>query len=269
MNQAKPLSLVLIEDDLAECVKFKDCVNRRGDAVFVGMTSSSFEGINLVKNYLPEGVVLDLELHKGSGSGLQFLESISATKLGLRPIIVVTTNTTSNVVYNTAHVSGADMIFYKGQAGYSVDMVINTLQALRKSLQCAQPQQGMLPGDIQSIETPAELKTRLTDRIDTELDLIGINHRLKGRAYIEEGVYLLLIAEKGSDDSVIRQLALTYKHSYTTISRAIETAINDAWKSSPIDELQMHYTAKINYHIGVPTPTEFLYYYADKIRKTM
>ena len=268
MNQNKPLSLVLIEDDVSECVKFKDSVNRRGDAVFVGMTSSSDEGLKLVKNYLPEGVVLDLELHKGSGSGLQFLDSLRNTKLGLRPIVVVTTNTASNVVYNVVHASGADMIFYKGQADYSPDLVLNTFQALRKSLQAAQ--QSGVPSDIQSIETPEEIKTRLTDRIDTELDLIGISPRLKGRGYFEGGIYLLLTGEQNADsDSIIKQLAIRHKHSYTTIARAMQTAINDAWQSAPIEDLQLHYTARINYHTGVPSPTEFIYYYANKIRKTM
>ena len=28
-----------------------------------------------------------------------------------------------------------------------------------------------------------------------------------------------------------------------------------------------YYTARVNYETGVPTPTEFIYYYADKIRK--
>ncbi|MCL2342630.1 MAG: hypothetical protein FWC62_01845 [Firmicutes bacterium] len=268
MNLSKPLSLVLIEDDVSECVKFKDCVNRRGDTVFVGMTSSSFEGINLVKNHLPEGVVLDLELHKGSGSGLQFLESLSETRLGLRPIVVVTTNAASNVVYNAVHASGADMVFYKGQPDYSPDMVINTLQVLRKSLLSAQMGQ-RLPGDMRSIESPAELEARIQDRIDTELDLIGLSPRLRGRQYLQEAIFLLLSVEKDYSESVIKQISATHKHTYTTITRAMQTAIDAAWQNSPIEDLQLHYSAKINYRTGVPSPTEFIYYYANKIRKTM
>ena len=47
----------------------------------------------------------------------------------------------------------------------------------------------------------------------------------------------------------------------------MQTAINYAWRVSSIDDLMAHYKARINYETGVPTPTEFIYYYAEKIRK--
>lgn len=38
---------------------------------------------------------------------------------------------------------------------------------------------------------------------------------------------------------------------------------------SAIEDLTTYYTAKINYETGIPTPTEFIYYYANKIKKTI
>jgi len=266
MNPVKPLSLLLIEDEVEECIKFKDCVNSRGDAVFIGMTGSSYEGIKLLKNYLPEGVILDLELHKGSGSGLQFLMDFKEIKLGFKPIIIITTNVMSNVVYNHAHSIGVDMVFYKGQPDYSPDIIINTMLALRKSLHTTP---GSVPIDILSPESPEELRARISDRIDSELDLVGVSPRLKGRQYLKEAIILLLGGETEAFDSVITQLTIIHKHSYTTISRAMQTAINTAWQSVSIEDLQVHYTARINIRTGVPSPTEFIYFYASKIRKTM
>jgi len=122
---------------------------------------------------------------------------------------------------------------------------------------------------MQSSESPEEIKARIMDRIETELDLIGISPRLKGRGYLEEAIYLLLSVEKDYSDSVVKQIAVSHKHTYTTITRAMQTAINAAWDASPIEDLQLYYSAKVNYHTGVPAPTEFTYYYANKIRKTM
>ena len=65
MRKNKPMPLLLIEDSVAECVKFKNCENNRTDIVFVGMTGSSIEGLRYVKTHMPEGVILDLELHRG------------------------------------------------------------------------------------------------------------------------------------------------------------------------------------------------------------
>ena len=46
----------------------------------------------------------------------------------------------------------------------------------------------------------------------------------------------------------------------------MQNAITRAWRSSPIDELLLHYTAKISQERGSPTLTEFIYYYANKIK---
>ena len=65
----------------------------------------------------------------------------------------------------------------------------------------------------------------------------------------------------------VQYLVNKYKKSSSTISRAMQNAILLAWRISPIEDLSSYYTARINYETGVPTPTEFIYYYADKITK--
>lgn len=267
MSVTKPMPLLLIEDDVAECIKFKDCAIKRADVTFVGMTGSSIEGMNYVRTRLPEGIILDLELHRGKGSGLQFLKDLQEASIALRPLVIVTTNSPSSVVYNHVHDMGADLVYYKRQADYSPEMVINTMLALRTSLQTTQ--RGNLPGDLQTIESPEELRKRIMERIDTELNLIGIAVRYKGREYLQEAIYLLITKDKENSDAVLYQIANRRKNTYSSIIRAIQTAINRAWDSSSIDDLQMYYTARVDIKTGVPSPTNFIHYYADKIRKTM
>ena len=69
--------------------------------------------------------------------------------------------------------------------------------------------------------------------------------------------------------SVIQFLVGKYKRASSTISRAMQNAILHAWRISALEDLNTYYTAKINYETGVPTPTEFIYYYADKIKKQL
>lgn len=265
MNINQPMPLLLIEDDVAECVKYKTCATNRDDIKFIGMTGSSYEGITYVINHLPEGIILDLELHKGKGSGLMFLNSLYETKLDFRPLIVVVTNSSSNIVYNHVHENGADLVFYKKQADYSPDMVINSLLALRKSLHNSK---SGLPDKLQTIETPEEQRVRITEKINVELDIIGISAHLKGRAYLFEGIFILIYSGDGDgSDSVINQICANHKRAYSSITRAMQTVINNAWRTSSIEDLQVHYTARINYETGVPTPTEFIYYYANKLKK--
>jgi DNA-binding NarL/FixJ family response regulator len=267
MDKKNPMPLLLIEDDVAECINFKTCVANRSDVVFVKMTSSGPDGIKYVKTHLPEGIILDLELHKGTGSGLQFLADIKKIELSMKPLIVITTNSPSSVVYNHVHDMGADLVFYKRQTDYSHEMVINTLLALRKSLY--EVGSNGLSDDLHTIESPEEQRERIAKRIDIEMDLIGISVRYRGHTFIKDAVLLLLSKEKGSSEAVLYQVAEKNRTSYNNVLRAIQTAINKAWSISSIEDLQKHYTARININTGVPSSTEFVYYYCDKIRKTM
>ena len=64
-------------------------------------------------------------------------------------------------------------------------------------------------------------------------------------------------------------MAKNYKKSDASVERAMQNAINRAWRVSDIEELLTHYTAKIHSEKGVPTTLEFVYYYANKVKMDM
>ena len=49
----------------------------------------------------------------------------------------------------------------------------------------------------------------------------------------------------------------------------MQNAINKAWRTTDIEDLSINYTARISSEKGVPTMTEFIYYYADKLKEFM
>lgn len=261
----KPMRILLIEDDEIQCNKFKNYVSTRNDIKLVAITNSSNKALEYVKDYNPEGIILDIELHKGQGSGIEFLEKVKKYTKKFKPIIIVTTNSSSDILYNNLHEEGADLIFYKQQIDYSIKSVISALILLRKSLYKHNSENK----DELLKETKAELKNKIASRINSELDLIGISSHLKGRRYIYDAILYLIEDDKKNDDTVFNYLAKVYKKSSSSISRVMQTAINYAWKTSAPEELEVYYTAKINYHTGVPSPTEFIYYYANMIKKDM
>lgn len=263
MNMEKPMTILLLEDDETEVNKFKEHVNSRNDVKLVKTTNSSNEAIEGVKGYIPEGIIVDLELHQGEGSGLEFLEKLQNINLDFKPLIVITTNVVSDIIYNHVRKLGADFIYYKKQNDYSAQTVINSMTSLRETLHANKI--NFLKNTITK-ETPNEQKDRIKEKINNELDLIGVSNHLKGKVYLAEGIYYLIEHYK-DNESVFNYLSNKYKIGISSVSRAMQTAINYAWRMSPIEELLLHYKAKINYETGVPTPTEFLYYYVDKIRK--
>lgn len=261
MSDKRPMTLLLIEDNENEVNSFRECINSRNDVKLIKYTNSSYEGVESVKTYMPEGIILDLELHKGEGSGLNFLEEIQNLDLDFKPLIVVTTNVSSDIIYSHIRNLGADFIFYKKQNDYSPEIVINSIVSLRDLVYSNKSNKKP------TTETPKEYENRIKEKINVELNLIGISNHLKGRKYLFDAIYYLIENKNEGNESVFYHLSKVYKVGNSSISRAMQTAINYAWRVSPIEDLMAHYKARINYETGVPTPTEFVYYYAEKIGK--
>ena len=259
---SKPMSLLLIEDNQSDCIAFEKAINSRTDMKLVGFTNSSYEGLDMVKTHSPEGIVLDIELNKGKGSGIDFLIELNKMYLSFKPLIFVTTNTSTNKLYHFLHNNGVDLIFYKHQENYSIEKILSTFMMMRETI-CGDN------GEILSaMVSPNDLKNKIFTKIDTEMDLIGIPHNLLGREYIREAVYYLIGPDHNdNNDTAFNYLSKKYNIASGSISRAMETAINKAWYNTPVDELNKYYTAKIRYDRGTPSAAEFVYYYFNKIKR--
>ena len=119
-----------------------------------------------------------------------------------------------------------------------------------------------------NIESDKRDQEIISDKINEELDLIGISTHLQGRKYLHDAIqYVIENENENNKITVVQFLVNKYKKSNSTISRAMQNAILHAWRISAIEDLNTYYTARINYETGVPTPTEFIYYYSNKIKK--
>ena len=256
----EPMKILLIEDDFNECNIYQNINSNRKDINIVAITNSSIKGIEYLNRYKPEAIILDLELNNGEGSGFDFIERVKKQKNGNAFKIVITTNVYSDSVYDFLHRNKVDFIFCKKQSNYSQENVINTLLLLR---------------DYKSDDTIIDTKIineneeiNISNLINKELDLIGVGNHLQGRKYLHDAIVFIIKNNKNDNKTpIIQYLVNKYKKSNSTISRAMQNAILHAWRISPLEDLSNYYTARINYETGVPTPTEFIYYYADKIAK--
>ena len=264
MSKNGIINILLVEDDIQDCKIIKEYADTRDDVKLVKIANSSKEAIKDIKTYVPDAIILDIELNNGEGSGLQVLEQIKELDLDIKPVIVITTNISSKTVYAYAHSNGADLIFHKLKDDYSPELIIENILLL-----CKINRTEKLNKNI-STETESEFRDKLSDRINRELNLIGISSHLKGREYIHAAImYLIKEEDNGEGETVFNHLANTYKKSASSISRVMQTAINYAWRKSSPDDLEMYYTTKIDYNTGVPTPTELIYFYKDKILKDL
>lgn len=256
-----PMKILIIEDDANDCADFINCLKNREDFSLIAITDSDIDALKYVKLKQPDGIILDIELNNstsGNTDSLEFLANLKKLNLGYEPAIIVTTHVNSKRTYDILHRNGVDIILYKGHPKYSATHVLNKMLTLKNS----SPK-----SSLDSLkEELVENETKISDYIYHELDLIGVTSNLKGRHYIHDAI-LYIIQNPNSEIGVIQYLTKIHHKSGNTITNGIQNAIIHAWRISSLEDLSMHYTAKINYETGLPTPMEFIYYYVDKIKK--
>lgn len=177
------IKIILLEDNDAEIIAFQDFIETKNNITLISKTKSSDEALNLVKKHTPDVIILDLELHEGTGSGFDFLYNLKNSPLNYKPLIIVTTNIASNIIYDKLHKDFVDLIFYKRQPDYSPKLVIDSITLLLQ-----------VPNfKVKTCTSLSDVNdTELRNRINKELDLIGISYKLKGREYIFEGILLFI-----------------------------------------------------------------------------
>lgn len=256
------INLIIVEDDNNTVEEYKAGIKCFDNFYLAATTSSSSEALEKVKEYSPHAVILDLELHKGSGNGLMFLKELSALNLKNKPFILVVTNNISSVTHSIARNLGADFVITKNQSDFSCKMVLEFLSSVAASA---------LTSDINSTDAAKaavsiSYSETMKEKISTELDLIGISPKLKGRQYLADAIEITCKQRMPNLCSII---AKKYSKTDASVERAMQTAINHAWRNTDIESLERYYTTYINPQKGVPTVMEFIYYYSDKIKKSL
>ena len=255
------LKILLIEDDPVACKELQTYFDNCEDMTLIGSTNDSLIGIKLVASYLPNVVLLDLELHQGGGNGFLFLNDLKKLHLSYNPYIIVTTHNMSEVTLEQARELGADFIITKYESRYSPEYIADTIRLM----------QGAIRRNNSSISVPVEVSPAQMDnllqmRIRREMELIGINPKNKGFHYLIDSIYKHM---QDPSINLARSLVEKYNKSEKSIERAMQNAIKRAWDTNDIDDLFKYYTARIRPDKGFPTLMEFVCYYSSKIKNDM
>lgn len=252
-----PLSVLIIEDDPATCSSFIHCAYEMSDILLVDVVNNATSAIKAIYHHEPDAIILDLELHLGGGTGFDVLKEINNMDVSIRPYVLIATNNSSSITHSYARKLGADFILTKHQAGYSEKSALSFLQDIASVLKSNPSGTSMhIP------ELPITKSNRIKQRITKELHLVGINPKATGFQYLLDAIMMVMNSPSHNYSTAI---AKRHGKTETSVERAMQNAINRAWKTSSIDDLLKHYTAKIDSEKGVPTITEFIHYYALKL----
>lgn len=258
------LKIVIIEDNELDIMAIKACAEKESDVEIVASANNDVKALQEVQDHLPHAIILDLELHNGSGDGISFLKGLKELNLSLRPFILVTTHNSSYVVHSQIRKLGADFIMSKKQSDYSAEVVIEFLKDIREIIfNESGKARGQDAVEAQK-DSPAQMSKRLLNRLNSEFDLIEMGHKLSGRRHLIETIAVMI--EKGhSEKTAIKLVADNNRKTEIATIQAMSNAIKRTWVMADPDALYDHFTGHVHSGTGVPTVTEFIYYYIDKI----
>lgn len=251
------ISVLLIEDDIDACYDIQNCFDGAKDIEIIGITNNAYEALEMLHSHLPNIILLDLELHLGGGNGLLFLTELRKLNLPFTPYILVTTNNVSQITLDSTRRLGADFILAKYEAGYSAQYVLNFVESIKPVLLSNE-----FTSKMNTTRLPVISKPNLTQRIQHELNLIGISPKAIGFQYLIEAIQ---ITAENPEKNLSHTLAQKYGKSSASIERAMQNAINRAWQTNNPEDLLRYYTARVRSDRGVPTMMEFIFYYATKL----
>jgi len=256
----KLLNVLLIEDDQEECKEFEKHIGPKEDVRLIGITNNEIKALEYVKDCLPDAVILDLELHRGSGNGISFLETLGNMNIKPMPYILVTTHNISRITHERIRQLGADFVMVKSQEDYSVENVIGFLLSHKKLIHDLRIK---MQREYNFAEkSPFEEKKRLKVRVAAEIDKIGISPKAMGRDYLIEAILYKI----NGQPEFFAEISKKYGKTNASVQRAMQNAINRAWYTTHPDDLMKHYTARVRSDKGVPTVMEFVYHYGNKLK---
>ena len=215
MDFKDKIKLILIEDDPEIQEEYMFLCSQSSNVLLIEATDDADKGVHLVLTKQPDAVVLDLELPNGNGNGIVFLSTIREMNLRRRPFILVATNNISPTTHQIARNLGADFIITKTQPDYSVEMVLGLLAGVLAGLTAAHGPARQRRGAVLWTES----EDSLIDRINAELDNVGISPKHKGRAYLRDAIEII---SRGKRPNVSRLIAEKYGTTSAGVERAMQ-----------------------------------------------
>lgn len=249
------ITILIIEDDIDLSSQYSQIIDLNHNLTLIGVTNSSSQGIELVKNFSPDVIILDLELHKGSGSGIEFLHSLKNLSPSHVPYVIVATNNTSAVTLEYARNLGCDFIFSKYEDDFSPNKIINFIIPMENIIHNKRP--------VNETVTKSSTEEIRIDFLKSTFAHLGISPKLKGYNYLIKSI--MLVADNPSANYA-NIVACEEKKSIPSVEHAMTNSIRNAWTKSDIDLLQKYYPVHFSYTQSCPTLKEFVFFYADCIR---
>lgn len=221
----------------------RDALERTGRFTVICSTGDGGQVLEMVEEYKPDMLVLDLIL-----PGLDGLSILRRLDSKDRPVILAISNFVTQETVTEAGNLGASMFISKP---YDESALVDNL------IRLADKQETRL-------HTPG-----LEELVTSIIHEVGVPAHIKGYQYVREAI-MITVQDMDVINSVTKilypEVAKRYHTTPSRVERAIRHAIEVAWDRGDLETLQHFFGYTVSNAKGKPTNSEFIAMISDRIR---
>lgn len=254
--------ILIIEDDGFEAQAIKSYFDVENSGyVVVGVTDNAKNAKELITDLKPDIIVLDFTL-KGS-MGTDVIKWVRGNENTSKIYILIFCALMDRGKQEALSDMGANEILIKGSVEHNPSMIYRHLNDFYPYYLKETNQEARLKVPV---VTKTEEKSRLNNRIATDLEGMGITIDYEGRNHIIHIIQKSVAAKnmKPRLDDFYKEIAYEEVCAASTVHKRIEFAIEVAFRPQFYETTRKIYTPEIGTRRCKPTNSQFMYFFINK-----
>jgi two-component system response regulator (stage 0 sporulation protein A) len=250
---------VALADDNREFAELlKEYLSSQSDIEVIGVAYNGGEVIDLLKECVPDVLVLDIIMPHLDGLGV--LEQIQNLNIQPVPKIIMLTAFGHENITQRAVELGASYYILKP---FDMEVLTHRIRQM----------QGIVSTPTRKSSSNGQLQTTRGNHLDANITSviheIGVPAHIKGYLYLREAITMVYyeVDLLGSiTKALYPRIAEKFNTTPSRVERAIRHAIEVAWSRGNMDSIRNLFGYTINVSKAKPTNSEFIAMVADKLR---
>ncbi len=259
---------ILIADDNQDFSRtLSTYLESQEDLEVIGMARDGNEAVEMIKNAIPDVVLLDVIMPHLDGLGV--LENIKEVKKENKPMCIMLSAVGQDKITQQAINLGAEYYVVKP---FDIELLIKRIRELKFYKPSSKNNFVSREIKAQYIEIPenSEKNEENLEALVTNLiHEVGVPAHIKGYQYLREAI-MMVVQDIDVINQITKSLYPQIAHIYHTtpsrVERAIRHAIEVAWGRGQQEAVENIFGYTISAAKGKPTNSEFIAMIADKLR---
>jgi len=257
------ISVLIADDNKDFCDIISEYLQKQDGIEVVGIANDGLEAVQMVQQYQPDVLILDIIMPHLDGLGV--LEQLNASEIKKFPKIIVLSAVGQDRITQRAISLGADYYIVKP---FDLEVFVKRIKELSTNSMDAIERR---PASVASLSfQPISGKSSsLEADVTNIIHEIGVPAHIKGYQYLREAIIMVVNNMEllsGITKELYPSIASKFNTTPSRVERAIRHAIEVAWSRGRVDTINRLFGYTVHDEKGKPTNGEFIAMVADKLR---